>query len=127
MLNVDPFMQLKCAKFPTLFAIAMDYLPIQASVVPCEHVFSSSAKTNTKRRNRIGPTLMEALQMLKFYLKKKRLNFTEGWVVDYRVLVEDDPEVVELSGAGQELDVSKIKAIIDNEEKPLSSEVSIYK
>jgi hypothetical protein len=57
----------------------MDYLPIQASAVPCEHIFSSSGETYTKRRNRISPPLMEALQMVKFSLKKERLNFTEGW------------------------------------------------
>jgi hAT family C-terminal dimerisation region len=54
----------------------MDYLPIQASAVPCERVFSSSAETDTKKRNRIKPELMEALQVLKFALKKSRLNFT---------------------------------------------------
>jgi hypothetical protein len=56
--------------------MAMDYLPIQASAVPCERVFSSSAETDTKKRNRIKPELMEALQILKFALKKDRLNFT---------------------------------------------------
>jgi hypothetical protein len=54
----------------------MDYLPIQASAVPCERVFSSSAETDTKKRNRIRPELMEALQVLKYFLKKSRLNFT---------------------------------------------------
>jgi uncharacterized protein YcbK (DUF882 family) len=54
----------------------MDYLPIQASAVPCERVFSSSAETDTKRRNKIKPELMEALQILKFALKKDRLDFT---------------------------------------------------
>ena len=44
----------------------MDYLPVQASAVPSERVFSSSAQTDTARRNRINPLLMEALQMLKF-------------------------------------------------------------
>ena len=29
-------------EFPTLFAIAMDYLPIQATSVPCKHMFSSA-------------------------------------------------------------------------------------
>jgi len=62
--------------FPTIFRIAMDYLPIQASAVPCERVFSSSAETDTKKRNRIRPELMEALQVLKYFLKKSRLNFT---------------------------------------------------
>jgi hypothetical protein len=54
----------------------MDYLPIQASAVACERVFSSSAETDTKKRNRIKPELMEALQILKYALKKDRLNFT---------------------------------------------------
>ncbi|KAH9036496.1 hypothetical protein EDB85DRAFT_1862173, partial [Lactarius pseudohatsudake] len=35
--------------------------------------------TDTARRNRISPVLMEALQLLKFALKKERLNFMDGW------------------------------------------------
>ncbi|KAF8264713.1 hypothetical protein EI94DRAFT_1591943, partial [Lactarius quietus] len=62
-----------------LFAIAMDYLPIQATSVPCECVFSSAKETDTVKRNQISPVLMEALQLLKFLLKKERLNFTAGW------------------------------------------------
>jgi hypothetical protein len=54
----------------------MDYLPIQASAVACERVFSSSVETDTKKRNRIKPELMEALQVLKYSLKKDRLDFT---------------------------------------------------
>ena len=67
----------------------MDYLPIQASSVPCERVFSSSAKMMTKRRNRISPILMEALQMTKFFLKKERLDFTEGWVTSEKLMQQD--------------------------------------
>jgi hypothetical protein len=59
----------------------MDYLPVQASSVPSERVFSSSAETDTKKRNRIKPELMEALQILKFALKKERLNFTSDLLV----------------------------------------------
>ena len=70
--------------------MAMDYLPIQASAVPCERIFSSSAETDTKRRNCIGPLLMEALQMLKFHLKKLRLNFTEAWMTESMYMLEDD-------------------------------------
>lgn len=72
--------------------MAMDYLPIQASAVPCERVFSSSAETDTKKRNRIGPMLMEALQMVKFHLKKERLNFTSGWITSQKILLEDEPD-----------------------------------
>jgi hypothetical protein len=62
-----------------LFAIAMDYLLIQVSSVPCECVFSLAGETNTTKQNQISLALMEALQMLKFLLKKKHLNFTSGW------------------------------------------------
>jgi hAT family C-terminal dimerisation region len=67
------------AEFPTLYAMAMDYLPVQATSVPCERVFSSAKETDTAKRNRISPVLMEALQLFKFSLKKERLNFTDGW------------------------------------------------
>ena len=78
--------------FPTLFAMAMDYIPIQATAVPCERIFSSSAETDTKRRNRINPALMEALQMQKFRLKQQRLDFTSGWLTKEKEMVEDEPE-----------------------------------
>lgn len=57
----------------------MDYLPIQATSVPCERVFSSAKETDTAKRNRVDPVFMEALQMYKFSLKKERLNFMAGW------------------------------------------------
>jgi hAT family C-terminal dimerisation region len=70
----------------------MDYLPIQASSVPSERVFSSSAETDTKKRNRTHPVLMEALQMLKFALKKDRLNFTQGWITSESMMCDHDPD-----------------------------------
>jgi hypothetical protein len=70
----------------------MDYLPIQASAVPCERVFSSSAGTDTKKRNRISPLLMEVLQMLKFHLKKEHLNFMDGWRTSEKEMTEIMPE-----------------------------------
>jgi hypothetical protein len=73
--------------------MALDYLPIQASAVPCERVFSSSAETDTRRRNRISSLLMEALQMLKFYFKKERLNFTKDWAVSEEEMTEVEQEV----------------------------------
>jgi hypothetical protein len=72
--------------------MAMDYLPIQASSVPCERIFSSSAETDTKKRNRINPLLMETLQMLKFHLKKERLNFTDAWITPETYMLQDEPD-----------------------------------
>jgi hypothetical protein len=67
----------------------MDYLPIQASSVPCERAFSSSAETDTHRRNRISPVLMEALQMLKYILNSSNLDFTSDLLTPEANLVMD--------------------------------------
>jgi hypothetical protein len=77
---------------PTFFAISLDYLLIQASVVPSEQVFSSSTETDTKKHNHIDLVLMEALQMLKFALKKSSLNFTEGWITAESEMQEQEPD-----------------------------------
>jgi hypothetical protein len=58
----------------------MDILPIQASSVPSERVFSSGKETMTARRRRISPRLMESLQILKFSINKDQpLDFTKGF------------------------------------------------
>jgi len=85
--------QLNESTLPTFFEIFLDFIPIQASAVPSEHVFSSSAETDTKKRNRINPVLMEALQMLKFTLKQSRLDFTKGWITPESMLQEQEPKL----------------------------------
>jgi hypothetical protein len=72
--------------------MAVDYLAIQATSVPCERVFSSAKETDTAKRNQISPAVMEALQMLKFSLKKDRLDFMKGWLTSEEALsVEPKP------------------------------------
>lgn len=56
----------------------MDILPIQASSVPCERVFSSSKETTTQRRNRTTGEHMEEIQILKFAINQDQLSFTSG-------------------------------------------------
>ena len=90
--DIDMLFQMSTTVFPTLFTMAMDYLPIQVLAVPCEQVFSSSAETDTKKRNHISPILMEALQMLKYHLKKECLNFMEHLVLSEKDLIKDGPE-----------------------------------
>ena len=57
----------------------MDYLPVQVTSVPCECIFLSAKDTDTAKWNQINPSLMEALQMLKFSLKNECLNFMDRW------------------------------------------------
>ncbi|KAJ7933580.1 hypothetical protein B0H13DRAFT_1856085 [Mycena leptocephala] len=75
--------------WPKIYRLFTNDAPIQVTSVPSERVFSSSAETDTKRRNRISPMLMEALQMLKFNFKKARLNFMSEW---QSPLVAEDEE-----------------------------------
>jgi len=57
----------------------MDIIPIQASSVPCERVFSSGKETMAPQRRHITANLIEALQMLKYsIIKGWPLNFTQG-------------------------------------------------
>jgi hypothetical protein len=102
----------------------MDYLPIQASAVPCERVFSSGSETDTKKRNRMSPVLMEALQVVKFLVKKERLNFTKGWSasqkdMEYEVLGKggETNNLLTISSSGMTGDVcdTLLRAIAEEE------------
>ncbi|KAF5375571.1 hypothetical protein D9615_009215 [Tricholomella constricta] len=77
-LDLVRFWQNKKFEFPILYRIALDVLPVQASAVPCERVFSSSKETDALRRSNLSPEMMEILQILKYLIRCDRLNFTEG-------------------------------------------------
>lgn len=63
-----------------LYRIAMDVLPVQASSVSSERVFSSSKMTCTAERNRLSVQTMEALQVLKHALDQRRRDSPESEV-----------------------------------------------
>ncbi|KAG1906747.1 uncharacterized protein F5891DRAFT_892612, partial [Suillus fuscotomentosus] len=50
--------------------------------VPSERIFSSTKETCTLQRSNLSPTILEALQVLKFTYKQDRLNFTEDLVAN---------------------------------------------
>ena len=65
-------------QYPRIFRLAMDIIPIQASSVACERVFSSGKQTMTPQRGRIAAQLMEALQISKFSIRKEApLKFSD--------------------------------------------------
>ena len=54
----------------------MDILPVQASAIACERLFSSK-ETCTPCQSCINPELMEALQTLKFSFHSETLDLTK--------------------------------------------------
>jgi hypothetical protein len=86
--------------FPTVYWIALDYMPVQALAVPCERVFSSASETDTKRRNRLNPNLFEVLQVMKFAMQHEQLDFTQDILMPVEDMVLDpgDDDVDLLAG-----------------------------
>ena len=83
----------------------MDILPIQASSVPCERVFSSSKETITARRNALSPQLVEALQLLKYTTKQGRgMSFVEG--------LEETQELAELEMREKEESIEELNSYL---------------
>src|SRR5690348_7695261 len=57
--------QNNCSCFPTLASMALDVLPICASSVACERLFSAALEIATAKRSRLSVEMFEMLQMLK--------------------------------------------------------------
>ena len=72
-------MQARETLFPYLYRVALDLLPVQASGVPSERTFSSCKETDTMRRNGLDAAMFEILQVLKYSMKRERLEFPAGW------------------------------------------------
>ena len=61
--------------------MALDVLPVQASSVPCEQLFSGSKQTATDRRARLGADCLEELQLMKFAWWGKAVDIA-AWTSD---------------------------------------------
>jgi hypothetical protein len=62
------------SQFPQLAAMARDVFSAVGTSTPSERAFSSSKETITDRRNRLGVETVEALQLTKGMLKRKRVE-----------------------------------------------------
>ncbi|KAG6892919.1 hypothetical protein C0992_011884 [Termitomyces sp. T32_za158] len=64
---------LNASRYPIWASLARDYLAIMGSSVSSERAFSSAGITISKRRNRLKPDIVEALQFLKCLYHKDLL------------------------------------------------------
>jgi hypothetical protein len=64
---------LNAARYPVWSSLARDYLSIMATSVSSERAFSSSAITISKRRSRLTGDVVEALQCLKYFIRRDLL------------------------------------------------------
>ena len=55
--------------------MAMDYVPIQGTALPCDQIFSSSGEASVKKVDCIQPVLVEVCQMVRFFHNKLLLDF----------------------------------------------------
>lgn len=53
-------------------------LPVQASSVPCERLFSASKRDADQLRARIGPLRFEQTQVLKYRWRKEGIDFAKN-------------------------------------------------
>src|SRR5882724_1840255 len=63
--------QTNASQFPIVSHMAIDYLPIQGSSVPCEHVFSDAGLTDEKLHAWILPGNFDTIQTVKGKYKKE--------------------------------------------------------
>jgi hypothetical protein len=73
-LAVFPTWKSKAEIWPHLYQMAMDYLAVQGAATAVERVWSSASDTDTKKRNRLLPERLEALQFLKATYRKLRVR-----------------------------------------------------
>ena len=81
--------------FPTIQQIALDILPVQASSVPCERLFSASKQTATDRHARLGSDRFEELQLMKFAWRGDLVDISV-WNSEQIKVVEDKAKFAEL-------------------------------
>ena len=107
--NID--IQDHAKEYPTLARMALDILPIQASSVPCERLFSSSEQVATERRSRLGSDRFEELLIMK--------SVWHGMISNWAAINSEGIEQVDLVEYEELLDADVQACTWDDEDEEL--------
>lgn len=96
--SINVTIQSHASLYPTLARIALDILPVPASSVSVERLFSRAKEVSTDRRSRLGPDVFEWLECLNYYWRTLIVDYAransdqveECEILDYVVMVEED-------------------------------------
>jgi hypothetical protein len=79
--------------------MARDYLPIQGSASSSERAFSQGGLTDRKQRNRLSPSMFEALQLLKSAYRNGHIQASDKCEGYLDAFVDSEETGYEDSGA----------------------------
>ena len=80
--------------YPTLARIALDVLPIQASSIPCERLFSDGGWAAVRDRSRLGSERFEQLQMMKNAWRNNVVDLAAWNANMFEEILADDEGIV---------------------------------
>ena len=95
--------------------MALDFMPAQATSVPCEAIFSLAANTDTPRRACISDDMMESLQVLKYLIHRQRLSFT----AHLQSMEKVQEQLIELALQAEKEEAQATSAAVDIEDEEL--------
>lgn len=94
--------------YPTLARMALDILPIPASSVAVERLFSRASQVATDRRSRLGPDVFEWIECLNHYWRPQ--------LVDYAHMNSQQVEDIDMSDFAVFYEVEELYA--EDEQDP---------
>ena len=107
--NID--IQDHAKEYPMLARMALDILPIQASSVPCEHLFSSSKQVVMEHQSHLGSDHFEELLIMK--------SMWHGTISNWAAINSEGIEQVDLVEYEELLDADIQACMWDDEDKEL--------
>ncbi|KAH9913425.1 hypothetical protein B0H21DRAFT_828523 [Amylocystis lapponica] len=75
--------------------MALNILPIPVSSVSVKHLFLRAKQVNTDWRSRLDPKLVEALDCLHYYWKRKVVDFARAQQAEVEDILEDEDVLVQ--------------------------------